>query len=79
MSYLAATIHRVVDDEEDSFWLFTNLLESILPLDYYSQMIDVLVDQKVFVHLLQKTKPKIFLHLQQNGIDVAIVLFQWFI
>jgi hypothetical protein len=79
MNYVAATLFRVVDDEEDTFWLLCNLLESILPLDYYSQMIEVIVDQKVFVNLLQSRKPELFKHLSNMGLDFAIILFQWFI
>jgi len=35
-------------DEEDAFWIFTMMVESILPLDYYSNMVGALIDQKVF-------------------------------
>ena len=79
MSFLTGTILRVVRDEENTFWILVNLLESILPLDYYSQMVEVLVDQKVFIHLLQKRKPKLYEHLQETGLDVAMVLLQWFL
>lgn len=79
MNYIAATLLRVLGDEEDTFWAFCNLIESILPLDYYSQMVEVIVDQNVFVHLLQQRKPRLFTHLQSMGLDVAMILFQWFI
>lgn len=35
---------REDEDEEIAFWIFTMMLESILPLDYYSNMIGVLID-----------------------------------
>lgn len=35
MNYLAGMIVRVVEDEEDAFWVLTNLFETILPLDYF--------------------------------------------
>lgn len=79
MNYLAATLMKVIDDEEDAFWTFCNLIEVILPLDYYSQMVEVIIDQAVFVSLFQHYKPKLFKHLQNMGLDVAIVLFQWFV
>jgi hypothetical protein len=31
-------------DEEDAFWIFVMLIESILPIDYYSNMVGVLID-----------------------------------
>jgi hypothetical protein len=39
--------------EEKAFWTFTMLLESILPLDYYSNMVGVLIDQKIFYTVFQ--------------------------
>jgi hypothetical protein len=31
-------------DEEEAFWIFTMMVESILPIDYYSNMVGVLID-----------------------------------
>ena len=31
-------------DEEEAFWIFTMMLESMLPIDYYSNMVGVLID-----------------------------------
>lgn len=54
MNCIVAGILRVIDDEEDAFWLFVQIIESILPLDYYSLMLEVLVDQKILLYLLKK-------------------------
>ena len=56
MNYLAGMIVRVIDDEEEAFWTFWNLFEWILPLDYFCLMTEILIDQKVFIHLVQKHK-----------------------
>lgn len=34
--------------EEDTFWVFTQLIESILPLDYYTHLIGVQTETKIF-------------------------------
>jgi hypothetical protein len=31
-------------DEEQSFWVFTIICEELLPIDYYSDLLGVLVD-----------------------------------
>ena len=31
-------------NEEQSFWVFTHICENLLPLDYYSGMIGIMVD-----------------------------------
>lgn len=40
-------------DEEDAFWTFCQTIEQILPLDYYSNMLGVLVEQQVLEQLMQ--------------------------
>ena len=56
MNYLAGMIVRVVEDEEEAFWTFWSLFESILPIDYFWLMTEILIDQKVFISLVQKHK-----------------------
>lgn len=40
----ASSIRDEDKDEEDAFWIFTMMVESILPLDYYSNMVGALID-----------------------------------
>lgn len=56
-------LENELKDEEDSFWIFTMLVESILPLDYYSNMVGALVDQKVFYDIFKKRIPELSTHL----------------
>lgn len=79
MNYLGGMIVRVVENEEEAFWVFTSLFENILPLDYFCLMTEILVDQKVFLHILQKKKAKLYKHLQNIGLDFAIISFQWLV
>jgi hypothetical protein len=44
-------------DEEDAFWIFAQLVESILPLDYYSNMVGALIDQKIFYQIFKREIP----------------------
>ena len=46
-------------DEEQSFWIFTIISEELLPIDYYSDLLGVLVDSKVFENLLILRYPKV--------------------
>jgi hypothetical protein len=38
--------------EEEAFWTFTRIIECLMPLDYYANMLGALVDQKVMDLLL---------------------------
>jgi len=45
MNYLAAILLKQLD-EEQAFWVLCQLIESILPPDYFTMMTGVIVDQK---------------------------------
>jgi hypothetical protein len=38
--------------EEEAFWTFTSIIESMMPIDYYANMQGALVDQKIVEALL---------------------------
>jgi len=39
--------------EENAYWIYTSLLESHLPLDYFSNMVGCLIDQRIFYDLFR--------------------------
>ena len=49
-----------------------------MPIDYYSNMVGALIDQKVFSDILQERMPDLFNHLQSLGCDSSLITFQWF-
>ena len=46
MNFIAARLLSCMREDE-AFWTLIQIVERYLPLDYYSNMIGVLVDQKV--------------------------------
>ena len=44
MNFVAGRLLQVIEDEEEAFWVLASLIETILPLDYYSIISGVLVD-----------------------------------
>jgi len=39
-------------NEEEAFWTLVTIVETILPIDYYTNMFGALVDQVVFKKLM---------------------------
>lgn len=48
--------------EEEAFWTFTRIIECLMPVDYYANMIGTLVDQSVIDDLLQRELPVLHAH-----------------
>ena len=39
MNFIVARLMKHMRNEEDTFWTFVMILESVLPINYYTQMI----------------------------------------
>lgn len=51
------------------------MVESILPIDYYSNMVGVLIDQKIFYDIFKLKMPDLCNHLQSVGFDPSLLAF----
>ena len=79
MNFIAGRLLSFGFSEEESFWVLAQILETYLPLDYFSVMTGVLTDQKVFHSLLKLHVPRVAKHLQKHGIDPSMYCVQWLV
>lgn len=66
-------------DEEETFWVLCQIIEFLLPLDYYTVMTGAMVDQRCLELLLNERLKKVSKHLKKIEFDCRIHLFQWFV
>ena len=78
MNYIVAHLLRYMGEEE-AFWTLCYLIESVLPLDYYTAMVGILVDQKIFSLLVKKMMPSVSAILEKLKLDPSLVSLQWFV
>jgi len=64
MNFITARL-LVFLNEEEAFWTLTAMIEQILPIDNYSNLVGVLVDQKILQELMEKRVPYLWNHLKQ--------------
>lgn len=77
MNQLAAFV-SIFYPEEEAFWVFSHLVETLLPPDYYGEgSVGTRVDSEVFAALLEERDRKVFSHCKRLGIDVATVVHPW--
>lgn len=69
----------MVLNEEEAFWTLVQMVEIYLPIDYYSNLLGVLIDLKVFKDLMSKRLPKLCKHLESQDFDVDLLLTKWLI
>jgi|LauGreDrversion4_2_1035121.scaffolds.fasta_scaffold263262_1 hypothetical protein len=55
------------------------MVESMIPLDYYSNIVGALVDQKIFQKLMRERLPELCEHFDTLGLDLSFLAIQWII
>ena len=68
-NFIAAKILLVIQNEEESFWVFTNILENYLPIDFYLKFTGVKVDMQIIKNLINST-----LKYSKNDETIDIIL-----
>lgn len=51
------------------------IIETIMPIDYYSNMVGALLDQKVFSDILKDRMPDLYEHLESVGFGTSLIAF----
>ena len=59
-------IYNFIILQEEAFWVFCELIEEILPLNYYSEMCGVMADMQIISNLLKTIMPQIWEILEEK-------------
>ena len=66
-------------NEEQAFWTLTMIIETMLPLDFYTNMLGALVDQLVFKKLIQRLLNRLHYHFKKLKFDPQMLSFEWLV
>ena len=58
-NFIVAKLLMLFDKEQDVFWLFVQIIENILPCDYYSELVGIMGDCSLCLKILKETNKKI--------------------
>ena len=74
-------ILKVNQNEEEVFWIFTQIIETVLPLNFYSEMAGLMIDVDILLCLMNKYFPDLIQFMDENFyLDYfKNILFQWFL
>lgn len=81
-NFIVGRLLEYIGDEEKVFWTFSQLMENILTVDYFSQMLGVYVEVDILMCLLRDLyTPNMLKKLDKNDkiIYLQNILLQWFI
>jgi Rab-GTPase-TBC domain len=79
LNFVVATILSLEFSEEESFWIYVQIIEKYLPFEYFTSMSGVILDQKIFDFLFRSKLQKICKHIESLGVESSLFTVQWFI
>ncbi|KAL9613691.1 MAG: hypothetical protein Q9167_001768 [Letrouitia subvulpina] len=80
MNLITASLLLIMPTAEDAFWILTSIIENILPRHYYDHsLLASRADQQVLRSYVTEILPKLSVHLDQLGIELEALTFQWFL
>lgn len=66
-NFIVGRLLSVLSDEPDEkiFWIFVQIIEYLLPTNYYSEMCGLMADVDIMLRLIQVCYPAIYNHLEE--------------
>lgn len=80
-NFIVGRIFKITRNEENTFWIFVQIIESILPLSYYSELSGIIVDTSILHILLKMYHQDLYDYLVALNYDLSInnILYKWFV
>ncbi|OJD15309.1 hypothetical protein AJ78_04426 [Emergomyces pasteurianus Ep9510] len=80
MNLIAGSLLLIMPTAEDAFWILASLIENILPAHYYDHgLLASRADQQVLRQYVSEILPRLSAHLDELGIELEALAFQWFL
>lgn len=80
MNLITASLLLIMPTTEDAFWILASMIETILPRQYYDRsLIASRADQQVLRQYVADILPRLSAHLDDLGIELEALTFQWFL
>ena len=78
-NFIVAKLLKLFEKEEDVFWIFVQIIENILPCEYYSELVGIMSDCSLCLELLKESNKKVMQKLEGFEVILNNLLYKWFI
>jgi hypothetical protein len=78
-NFIVGRLVSILTNEEEAFWVFVQIIENYLPINYYSEMAGVIVDQCILNKLVCVYYPDLYSLFEKLEFDIAPITLQWFV
>ena len=72
MNFIGGTLLLIMENEEQAFWVFIQIMERILPITYYSELIGIVVETTLVENILQLYFPDLFKFIIDSNFNIPL-------
>ena len=80
-NYIVGKLLKVINNEENAFWIFTQIIENILPINYYYDSTGIIIDNNILFDILKDIDKELMDHFKKYQFELLIknILYKWLI
>ena len=79
MNFIVGILLATGLSENESFWVLVQIIEKYMPIDYFSVMSGVMVDQEILTFLIKMKLSKMYALMVSFEVDPSHFSVQWFV
>ena len=72
MNFIGGRLLLIMGNEEQAFWLFIEIMEKIMPVIYYSELVGIVVETTIIENLISLYFPELYKYLQDNNFNIPL-------
>ena len=72
MNFIGGRLLLIMGSEEQTFWLFIIIMENILPIIYYSELVGVVIETTIIENLISVCFPHLYKFLTDNNFNIPL-------
>ena len=72
MNFIGGRLLLIMGNEEQTFWLFVQIMEKILSIIYYSELVGIVVETTIIENLISFYFPKLQEYFIDNNFNVPL-------
>ena len=72
MNFIGGRILLIMENEEQAFWVFIQIMEQILPITYFSELVGIVVETTLIENILGLFFPELFKFIVDSNFNIPL-------
>lgn len=72
MNFIGGSLLLIMGNEEQAFWVFIQIMEHILPITYFSDLVGIVVETTMIENILGSYFPKLYKFIMDSNFNIPL-------